>query len=374
MKLSELVAYVQSRFGDEGRPENPARPPVPGWIQNSAGFAPTVALEDQQGNLRIVTLEPEDSIGIEGDGQGFSGPLTDKDLGEWSTDALAYYLPFHFYKSRWGIYLRASGIAYLAQKLKQAYPSASDPRYLEVARHVLYEHEFFHFHTETAASIAEVGRLKNLYRGYFADTPAADHEEAMANAQAFRSLNTKKHRLFRDSVHDWMSNQPGGYGKFLQWVLPEEFKCGRRAIGAKIIDPTQPLLAEEALLASTPWPIEGLFQVHIQASVRKHIPTYLVRDVPLPWMGILRPFAKHNGVCVVVHTRNEHPPPHIHVFMPPDKELGSYCWPDLTPVWSGKPALTGRQRSALRTYLDRYGHAVNAKVQAVFGSLSNSHG
>jgi hypothetical protein len=50
-------------------------------------------------------------------------------------------------------------------------------------------------------------------------------------------------------------------------------------------------------------------------AISVNVPTYLVVDAPIAGY-VLRPFPKWNGVAVEVHS-NDHPPPHIHVEMPP---------------------------------------------------------
>ena len=61
-------------------------------------------------------------------------------------DALAFYLPFHFYREDWGVYIRTSGVLYLAQVLKdQDCPLLpGDEEYLNLAEAMLYEHELCH--------------------------------------------------------------------------------------------------------------------------------------------------------------------------------------------------------------------------------------
>src|SRR5580704_6286853 len=43
-------------------------------------------------------------------------------------DALAFYAPFHFYRKGWGIFIRMSGVVYLAQVLKAGSLQPGDER------------------------------------------------------------------------------------------------------------------------------------------------------------------------------------------------------------------------------------------------------
>jgi hypothetical protein len=93
------------------------------------------------------------------------------------------------------------------------------------------------------------------------------------------------------------------------------------------------------------------------------IPTYLVLEAGIG-SDLLRPFPKHNGVVVKVHSR-EHPPPHIHVEMPPGKEVTRCEWPSLEPV-EGDPQLSDKQRAKLREYLQRFGGKICERLRSVY--------
>ena len=75
----------------------------------------------------------------------------------YGVDALAYYAPFHFYRRGWGIYVRDYGIALLASRfLGKSRLAPSDNWALRCAYWFLFEHEYFHFQTELAASRYEL--------------------------------------------------------------------------------------------------------------------------------------------------------------------------------------------------------------------------
>src|SRR5262245_7017361 len=117
MSLTSLVEFAQEHFGefsrrsrDRGRPRvnqdgaevaRPPRPPVPTLIG--------------QADDRTEALEGGDGFRIEGRVQP---PPKPPDVDTFGADALAFWVPFHFYRERWGIYIRLSGVVYLATVLK----------------------------------------------------------------------------------------------------------------------------------------------------------------------------------------------------------------------------------------------------------------
>ena len=81
-------------------------------------------------------------------------------------------------------------------------------------------------------------------------------------------------------------------------------------------------------------------------------------------MSVLRPFPNAYGMQVVVHT-NDHPPPHIHIFIPPGGRETRYKWPELQPL-KGDPPLQRSAEKALRRYLDAYGDEIREKLNSVY--------
>jgi hypothetical protein len=84
-----------------------------------------------------------------------------------------------------------------------------------------------------------------------------------------------------------------------------------------------------------------------------------------PNVDVLRPFRAYGGVKVETHSR-EHPPPHIHVNMPPDKFLTRLVWPSLEPV-PGDPAPSRTERKKIDDYLRIFGKDIDERVRAVYG-------
>jgi len=150
-------------------------------------------------------------------------------------DALAYYLPFHFYRDGvWGIYIRAKGAAAFAAVIKAAPLTTSDSPLLTTTIQVLIDHEYFHCVVEGASTCVEiVNRIPNYHR-YFHNAAAAEHEEAMANAHAFRNVR-RKNKAIVPSVDAWMRKQGRGYNRFDDFVKNSDFQFGKVLCGTILV-------------------------------------------------------------------------------------------------------------------------------------------
>jgi len=135
-----------------------------------------------------------------------------------TADALAYYQPFHFYATSWGIYVRASGVQALAERLSPG--RNPDIAALNFTYQLLLAHEQFHFLAEYASSRLEVISDQSSYEGYFNDGDAACHEEALANAYAITDLRRRNPKGLIAAAESWMLTQPQGYRDFQKWLPP----------------------------------------------------------------------------------------------------------------------------------------------------------
>jgi hypothetical protein len=289
-------------------------------------------------------------------------------------DILAYYLPFHFYKETWGVYLRGGGILSLAAYfLKASRGRVSAKACFTTAQRILLEHERFHFVAEVACSRAELamrGHL-SLYPAYFADGSATATEEALCNARAFRVALRGLRGDIRQVVASWMTSQGPGYRDFARYLGQASFSGGQRDAAGRMV-PKVSFGADGLLcragsgvtalfstvgvhVAKLPAPLESLF-----ACIRGvAAPTYVVLDVS--GVGVLRPFPKYLGIRVKVHT-HDHPPPHIHVEIPPGKLFSKLEWRCLKPL-PGQPSLTGQQKKDLARYLEKYGADIEKRTR-----------
>ena len=143
-------------------------------------------------------------------------------------DALAYYLPFHFYvNGAWGIYVLESGIVGLAREIAGG---AWDPRAAEAAFEALVEHEMHHCVAEVGMTRIEVMVAGPVYPAWFAHPQAAWFEEAMANARASRAVRRMAAR-FSPLLDAWMRRCGPGYRDFPRFLAKGDFLAGQQQSG-----------------------------------------------------------------------------------------------------------------------------------------------
>jgi hypothetical protein len=313
------------------------RPPIPEWLRRDENEI----LQISGGTPTIFTE------GVFDEAAPVSAPLTP--LG--TPDMLAYYLPYHFYgNGTWGIYVRAKGILELAAEIKGAPVTQGGDDAIRAAWISLVEHELFHCLTEAAATRAEVVVRSAVYHPYFFDLWATFHEEAVANAYAHSKIK-KGYSAFVTRLESWMRSQGPGYRDFHKYtgrsLQKGKLKCSQHIV--RFAPPARHLPSK--------LPSGFLF------GKTANIPTYVVLDAEIA-LQVLRPFPKYNGVVVKVHSR-EHPPPHIHVEMPPGQELTRCEWPSLQPL-GRDPSLSQRQQAKLREYLQKHGADVWQRLRSVY--------
>lgn len=363
MSLRSLVTFAQTEIsrGDtyDGRDRTPPPPladqqeavePSP---EDSNFVAQRTLPPDWLGDPQneVIRVDgPSTSVFTEGE---FDNPIAPTGNPVPSPDVLAYYLPYHFYRNGvWGIYLRAKGILELAAELKGVPVRHGSEPAIRGAIISLLEHELLHCQTELAATRAEVVVRSAVYHPYFFDRYATFHEEAVANAYAHREIS-KRYPAFVASLEAWMRGQGPGYRDFHLYrgrlLGKGRLKCSQHII--RFVPPAAPRPSK--------LPSDFLFR---RAGVGK-VPVNVVVE---PGIGpnLLRPFPKYNGVVVKVHSR-EHPPPHIHVEMPPGKEVTRCEWPSLEPV-EGDAQLSQKQRGRLREYLQKFGGKICERLRSVY--------
>jgi hypothetical protein len=308
--------------------------------------------------------------------------VTGTEVEHQGTDALAYYLPFHHYRTVWGIYLRASGIQHLAQELKEGPLGKADSPIIQAAANVLHAHERHHFAVEAASTLLEVGLVDNVYRIQSDD--AAGHkirqtEEALSNARCRNALQRSKGKALLAALDRFMRSQGPGYKDFHLYQSPKKFCKGRQELGGLICrawrdhpnNCEHPGVGTIHDLLDTPWPWEAYHEMVEIMGRRWDVPCYLIRDTPVPWLRVLRPFPKDVGIQVFVYP-NDHRPAHFHLFMPPGEEYGRYQWPSLEPVGKKDPALSNKTRKALAIYLNKYGSDIRQELSNVYGAAAVS--
>lgn len=263
MPTDPVIEFAQGRFGtDAGFPADAgARPRPPDWVGVGAGLS--VAGEE------TVTVRSDDPIMIEEQGPV---PQTEPATDGTTIETLAFYLPFHFYRTTWGIYIRTAGLWALARRLAlpKKHPGLEA---LAVSYRLLLAHERAHFRAEYAASGIEVLTAEPRYEDYFKDVDAGLHEEALANAYALGQLRRHAVPKMIKAVAAWMATQPDGYRDFSKWLPPHTTEAHRRA--AIAMSGVATLANRLSGAPSYAWhPAEFLFR---QSSA--YVPVYFVLDL-----------------------------------------------------------------------------------------------
>jgi hypothetical protein len=361
MSLRTLVTFAQTEishreiYDERDHPPRPPfdRQPVPPSPEDGDSIAQRTLPPDWIGDLQNEVIHVEgvrSRVFTEGE---FDHAIVPTGSFVVSPDTLAYYLPYHFYRNGvWGIYLKAKGILELAAELKGGPITHGGDDAIGVAIISLFEHELFHCFTELAATRAEVVVRSPVYHPYFFDRYAAFHEEAVANAYAHREIS-RKHSGFVPSLELWMRGQGPGYCDF-HLYRGRLLGKGRLKCSQHIIRFALPMLPLPSKL-----PSDFLFQ---SAGAGK-VPVNLVVEPEIA-SDVLRPFPKRNGVVVKTHSR-DHPPPHIHVEMPPGREKTRCEWPTLEPL-KGDPQLSNPERAKLHEYLQEFGGEIWERLRSVY--------
>jgi hypothetical protein len=113
-------------------------------------------------------------------------------------DALAWYVPFHYPKVQWGIYIPTSSIVFLAITVFLPLKNCSLEQALRLAVRALHRHEIFHFAMDYFAAQIEVLTREPCFlpsRALKAPHGYNLLEEGVANAHMLRSLRNLPNRI-----------------------------------------------------------------------------------------------------------------------------------------------------------------------------------
>jgi predicted RNA binding protein YcfA (HicA-like mRNA interferase family) len=157
-------------------------------------------------------------------------------------DALAFYLPFHyFHPIWWGIYLLMEGTQGLGQFIHTAAQgSLTTVESLLVARTFLYCHESFHHSVECFATRLEISFRRPMYRTGFDSRYNRTLgkpdclEEALASAHALRRVKSDclKHQSCKrkqalNALKEYICRCPPGYDRALEYISKRDFERAR---------------------------------------------------------------------------------------------------------------------------------------------------
>lgn len=140
-------------------------------------------------------------------------------------DRLAFYLPFHYFRDWWGIYILPEGILRIRQELQPFFRiHGIGPReQVRLAKQLLYHHEYYHHAVESFGTRLEAVVNKPCYLSGFSpryrQTVHSSQclEETCANSYAREKL-LKNHKALgvargdlAAAINHWFSGQPSGY-------------------------------------------------------------------------------------------------------------------------------------------------------------------
>ena len=362
MGIHNFVNFVQEYFGEnQGLPSSGQatsqpksndeqlspreRPPLPPWMEHrNKGEAISFTGE----SLHVENKIPSNGL-----------PNLSAEVEQWGIDALAYYLPFHYYQKGWGIYFSLTGILHVAVVLKGGDIDLGDESLLNLSRQILFDHEAFHFMAEMGCSRSEVVARKPLYRPYFLHPYGAPHEEALANAHVYRRALKGQSSGLQAKILNWMKKQGSGYRDFERWLGAGVFGKGCDIAAEHMIEPISGQIQISARL-----PADFLFS----GLNRFSIPTQLINDIGTKDVGIVKPFPNDFGMQVLVHT-NDHPPPHIHIQQRQGAQETRYLWPQLIP-YRGDSKLSASAEKGLQKYMAKYGSEIQKKVGQIYVARS----
>ncbi|MEM2179123.1 MAG: hypothetical protein QXO40_03505 [Candidatus Aenigmatarchaeota archaeon] len=278
----------------------------------------------------------------------------EKEIRETGVEALAYYIPFHQSKKRWGIYFRVRGVFYLSNYFKNKGNFNDINNRIKWALEILFYHEFFHFLSEVTAAHMEMTYKKPLYNDYqnfLKVAPISLHiEEALANVYVLKYI-----KKYHSHIKKFFDMQPLPYSQYSQFIEDISFLIGKRKLGAiirihNLSEITQTITSFPAIDEPF-W--EFLFNVMPEKLFLQDLPIYFVIEKDHPSSNIRFITPVFMGVQIAVYPC-DHPPPHIHIWIPAhNKRDGRYLYPSLEPYKNAKP-LSNRERKKVQKVIEKY--------------------
>lgn len=347
--VEEIIERLEEGGLLEGRLQLDESDELPPWMPHES----RPHLEEDYRPPGVIQLTPHHDVRFDDihdpdtDFGGFLGRDLRQRIGDevsqQGVEALAWYLPFHTSVSSWGIYLRESGIVYVADFLARngvgPHPS------VDQSRRFLELHEAMHFHVEAVSSQQELAcgtslylNRKNLPQGNLVLSPR-HVEEALCNAEAIRRSSPDA----RDPLEDFARNhQPAGYRDWERVGWRSDFQQGvqdfHSAVGRG--GGLQPALWYALLTWS---------RNRYRAS---DVPIYLVRDFPAP-TGLSYAFS-HAGFEISIHFAKEHAPPHFHADHKRWRAERRYQYPSFDPAPPTQEGLSNKEERRLNEAIDAY--------------------
>jgi hypothetical protein len=258
------------------------------------------------GRRRDDQLAPQNDLGAGGwervaerINEASRGPAEPPPPG--SVDALAWYLPFHYFGPNWGIYVKEEEVLRFARLIKSRLggpPSGllESQQLIRAAFSILYLHEAFHHKVESFATRLEISRVARVYIPYDEHVyrPLAGTDDQIEEAFACAEMLTrfKAEKSFHGSVDRAIKNAT--VTLLRQWIptLPPAYRRGLDFASSHHVGELLSQVAEQDPIPRQPhldWDIashmtRGLFHKHAVAHVIVPIGTTPI----IPWLGVHR--------------------------------------------------------------------------------------
>jgi hypothetical protein len=295
------------------------------------------------------------SISIEGDIE-YNRDIVKGKIREEGIEAIAWYAPIHHYgRYYWGIYYDLNAIVYFCEEL---FGRPVDTNLLNEGIKIIRNHELFHFKIEMLWTSIEIAcNNPKYYTSYYnVNNP---YEEALATA-----IQYKKAYKYRKRLKDILDNLPYGYNEYKDYLSNSKF---REAISEILSSVSYiPESIKNHLDLGTIFFNDKPFIIP-----ETRVPEWLLIDQNNTWIKTDKRFPSYCGCKVQVYS-NEHEPPHIHIFIPANKEKGSYIYPDLTPYRNSTP-LSNNDLNRLRRYFEKHSNIIIEKIRKVYPNFPNAH-
>jgi hypothetical protein len=220
-------------------------------------------------------------------------------------DALAWYLPIHYFGYGYGIYIRESAILMLRDAiLSRVEPSRRDDLdaiqgAVRAGLGILYLHEALHHKVESFAIRLEIvehaRRYHPYFKGVYGQLRAAGSdellEEALACAEIIRRMQNEVvytrgipediQPAVQTFLLDWLPTLPPGYRKAPQYLKAPAFDEARNILSSQIHEGRQHPMRRAGEWHLMPHSYHGLFDCKTVTHVLVPVGTTPV----IPWFG-----------------------------------------------------------------------------------------
>jgi predicted RNA binding protein YcfA (HicA-like mRNA interferase family) len=265
LKLEELIEYLEAHDGLGPAEQDDLWP----------GY------DEEQGDLylidwrRLFGSERNEPLFPDPDIEEFDGSLVEeigsamgqgppvdeaqaREVADRRPEICAWYQPITFHAFAWGIFLRedclrsiAADIARWVPPLYYQHPATLAPELLRMSFASLYLHERYHHKTEAHAVRLLVAEQRPCYRSYWNKVYAraarsgggGPLEEALANADSYRSLGERTYRRFVSSpVYEAAQEylrwrfpfDPPGYCDAPMYLRDPDFEAGQNLLKSQV--------------------------------------------------------------------------------------------------------------------------------------------